>query len=78
MHQILDVVTGLVPNARFGIVAYKDYGDDYGPEAVKSVAIGDDVAAIREFIDTTTAGGGADIPEPIHEGIRVASDDEMQ
>ncbi len=78
LHQILDVVTGLVPNARFGIVAYKDYGDDYGPEAVKSVAIGDDVAAIREFIDTTTAGGGADIPEPIHEGIRVAADDEMQ
>lgn len=78
LHQILDVVTGLVPNARFGIVAYKDYGDDYGPEAVKSVPIGDDVAAIREFIDTTTAGGGADIPEPIHEGIRVAADDNMQ
>jgi len=73
LHQILDVVTGLVPNARFGIVAYKDYGDDYGPEAVKSVAIGDDVAAIREFIDTTTAGGGADIPEPINEGVRVAA-----
>ena len=73
LHQILDVVTGLVPNARFGIVAYKDYGDEYGPEAVKFVPIGEDVAATRAFIDATTAGGGADIPEPINEGIRAAT-----
>ncbi|HUU09002.1 MAG TPA: hypothetical protein VM431_00510 [Phycisphaerae bacterium] len=78
LHQILDVVTGLVPSARFGMVTYKDYGDDYGPGAVKWVRVSDNVTPVREFIDATTAGGGADIPEPIHEGIRAAtSDDRM-
>lgn len=77
LHEILDMVNGLVPNARFGIVAYKDYGDDYGPDAVKSVAITNDVAAIRKFIDEIVAGGGADIPEPINEAVRTATSTEQ-
>ena len=77
LHQILDVITGLVPNARIGMVAYKDYGDEYGPTAVKSTPITDDVAAIRTFIDGIVAGGGADLPEPIHEAVRAATDNDQ-
>lgn len=74
LHQILDVITGLVPGARIGMVAYKDYGDDYGPTAVRVMPITAEVASIRKFIDGITAGGGADLPEPIHEAVRAAAD----
>jgi hypothetical protein len=73
LHDILDVITGLVPNTRFGIVAYKDYGDDYGPDAVNALRLTDDADAIREFIDEIIATGGGDLPEPIHEALRVAT-----
>jgi len=77
LRQILDVVVGLVPNARFGVVAYKDYGDDYGPDACKSMPITPDARAVGRFLDGITAGGGGDIPEPIHEAVRIAASEKM-
>lgn len=74
LHEVLNVVTGLVPNARYGIVAYKDYGDEYGPDATQSLALTEDANLIRRGIDDITSGGGADIPEPIHEALRAATD----
>ncbi len=74
LHAILDVVTGLVPNARFGVVAFKDYGDDYGPEAVRHLRLTTHAKAVRTFIDEIASGGGADEPEPIHEALKVATD----
>ena len=73
LRRILDVVTGLVPKARFGIVAYKDYGDDYGPKAVKSMKLTSRIADVRKFIDDIVAGGGGDIPEPINEALKAAT-----
>lgn len=73
LQEILDVVLGLVPKTRIGVVAYKDYGDDYGPTAVKSLRLTDDTAAVRKFIEDISAGGGGDEPEPIHEALRVAT-----
>jgi hypothetical protein len=73
LREILNVVTGLVPNARVGIVAYKDYGDDYGPTAVRLMALTDNHQAVRRFIDETIAGGGGDIPEPVHEALAAAT-----
>ena len=74
LREILDIVTHLVPKARFGVVAYKDYGDDYGLNAVKGMKITRDTDAIRKFINGIVAGGGGDIPEPINEAIKVATD----
>ncbi|KKK77723.1 hypothetical protein LCGC14_2850710, partial [marine sediment metagenome] len=74
LREILDIVTHLVPKARFGVVAYKDYGDDYGRNAVKGMKITQDTDAIRKFINGIVAGGGGDKPEPIHEAIKVATD----
>jgi Mg-chelatase subunit ChlD len=73
LHAILNVIIGLVPNARVGMVAYKDYGDEYGPEAVKVMPISSDFQAVRKFIDEIVAGGGGDIPEPIHEALAAAT-----
>jgi len=73
LHSVLNVITGLVPNARVGMVAYKDYGDEYGPEAVKVMAITNDHQAVRKFIDEIVAGGGGDIPEPLHEALAAAT-----
>jgi len=72
LHAVLNVITGLVPNARVGIVAYKDFGDEYGPDALKFLPIGADHQAVRKFIDEVVAGGGGDIPEPIHEALAAA------
>jgi hypothetical protein len=73
LREVLNVVTGLVPNARVGVVAYKDYGDDYGPTACRLMALTDNHQAVRRFIDETIAGGGGDIPEPIHEALAIAT-----
>ena len=73
LHSVLNVIVGLVPNARVGMAAYKDYGDEYGPEAVKSMPLTSDHQAVRKFIDAVVAGGGGDIPEPIHEALAVAT-----
>jgi len=73
LHEILNVVTGLVPNARLGVVAYKDYGDDYGPQAVRIRKISPDAKAVRTFIDNVVAGGGGDEPEPINEALAAAT-----
>ncbi len=74
LHAIMDVVNGLVPGTRFGVVAYKDYGDDYGAHAVKVLSLTDDVLAVRQFINLIIAGGGGDLPEPIHEALGAAID----
>jgi hypothetical protein len=74
LHAIMDLVNELVPGTRFGVVAYKDYGDDYGTHAVLTLALTTDAAAVREFINKIVAGGGGDLPEPIHEALAAATD----
>ncbi|MCK4625867.1 MAG: VWA domain-containing protein [Phycisphaerae bacterium] len=74
LQQVVNVITHLVPNSRFGVVAYKDYGDDYGPDAIIFLKITPNHKSVRKFIDEIIAGGGADEPEPINEAIAVAVD----
>jgi hypothetical protein len=75
--DVISITTGLVGKARFGVVAFKDYGDDYGRSAVKTTALSTDTAAIKEFINALNAGGGGDIPEPTHEALRAATDRQL-
>jgi Mg-chelatase subunit ChlD len=81
LKQIVSVVTNLVgagqpgsrANAlRFGLVAFKDYGDDYGIEATKSMPLTQDVTKLQKALDGITAGGGGDVPEPLHEALKAA------
>lgn len=73
LHEIMNVVHGLVPKTRIGVVAYKDYGDDFGPKAVKSLPLSDDVGKARAFINDIIASGGGDFPEPINRALAVAT-----
>jgi len=73
LRAVLNVVTGLVPNARVGVVAYKDYGDDYGPTACRLMPLTENYQGVRKFIDEIIAGGGGDIPEPIQEALAIAT-----
>lgn len=74
LHDIMDVITKLVPGTRFGVVAYKDYGDEYGSHAVQSLPLTDELMAVRQFINQIVVGGGGDFPEPIHEALKAATD----
>jgi Mg-chelatase subunit ChlD len=80
MHDIIGVITGVLAkdgkpprNVRFGVVAFKDYGDDYGLNAVRGLMLTNDYQAVRDFIDRVEVGGGGDEPEPIHEALAAAT-----
>jgi Mg-chelatase subunit ChlD len=62
---------------RFGLVAFKDYGDDYGIGATKALPLTNDTKKLQAALDEVIAGGGGDIPEPIDRALRVATDNQM-
>lgn len=68
--------THLAP-IRFGLVAFKDYGDDYGVGATRALPLTDDTKKLQAALDEVMAGGGGDIPEPIDQALRVATDSHM-
>ncbi len=70
MQQLASYVRNLVPLARFGIIAYRDYSD---PEFVTRVSQPSfDIEKPRSFIAGIDAVGGGDIPEAVVEALRVA------
>jgi len=83
-NDIIGVITGVLAkdgkppnNIRFGVVAYKDYGDEYGIAAAKAIALTNDFDAVRDFIDQIIVGGGGDTPEPIHDALKAAAGKKM-
>ena len=89
LRQIVSVVSSLVAGAkvtegvtgksgiRFGIVAFKDYGDEYGIEATRSLPLTADIAKLQKALDDVAAGGGGDIPEPLNEALKAATSSKM-
>ncbi len=57
------------PQLRFGLVAYRDRGDDYVTRVYDFVP---DVAAFREVLLGISAGGGGDEPESLNEALHAA------
>jgi Mg-chelatase subunit ChlD len=62
---------------RFGLVAFKDYGDDYGVGATRQLPLTGDTKKLQAALDEVMAGGGGDLPEPIDQALRVATDNRM-
>jgi Mg-chelatase subunit ChlD len=62
---------------RFGLVAFKDYGDDYGIGATRQLPLTNDTKKLQAAFDEVIAGGGGDIPEPIDQALRVATANTM-
>ncbi len=69
--QMLDVLRALVPDARFGLVTYRDKGEgeDY---LVRTLPLGRDFYAAVNWMQTVDADGGGDLPEAVFAGLRAA------
>mgnify|MGYP001357018186 CR=1 FL=1 len=57
------------PNVRFGLVGYRDRGDEY---VTRPVALTDDLDAIYEELQKFQASGGGDEPESVSEALHDA------
>lgn len=86
MKDVVRVITGVVDvdgsgrntrKTRFGVVAYKDLGDDYGLGATRHLALTNDFDKVQKFIDDIRASGGGDTPEPIHKALNTATGSKM-
>ena len=71
----MKVVAYLVPDARLGLVTYRDKKeydlDDY-EYTTKAWPLTRDIKALEKFLRETEAYGGGDIPEAIMDGLEVA------
>ncbi|MBL8729334.1 MAG: FHA domain-containing protein [Planctomycetes bacterium] len=69
--QMLAVLRALVPDARVGIVTYRDRGrrEDY---LVRQVPLGLDFWRASNFVQVVSAEGGGDQPEDVRAGLRAA------
>ena len=77
------VVTGMLRDAggqgprakgvRFGVVAFKDYGDDYGLRPTRQSPLSAEPDALRDFLQQVFVGGGGDLPEPLHVALAEAT-----
>ncbi len=71
MQQLANYVRNLVPLARFGIIAYRDYND---PDFVTRVSQPSfDVLKARDFMEKIDALGGGDVPEAVTAALREAT-----
>ncbi|HPZ08828.1 MAG TPA: VWA domain-containing protein [Candidatus Eremiobacteraeota bacterium] len=59
------------PSVRFGVVAYKDRGDEY---VTKDYPLIQDIKETQKIINSLTAKGGGDYPESVNEALHVAID----
>ncbi|MDA9591323.1 VWA domain-containing protein [Alphaproteobacteria bacterium] len=68
MAQLAEYVRGLVPLARFGIIAYRDYND---PDFVTRISQPSfDIQKARSFMSGIDALGGGDHPEAVTQALR--------
>lgn len=83
LNQIMGVVTGILGDTtepmkvvRFGVVAYKDYGDDrsFGPSACRWLPLTNSLTLVRRFLGSLHASGGGAIEEPMHRAMYIAID----
>lgn len=58
-------------SVRIGLVAYKDYGDQYVTQVHPFTT---DLAAFQKDVAGLSAGGGGDTPEAVNEALHVATD----
>jgi hypothetical protein len=57
----------LVPKARISICTYRDVGSGY---VARGLPLTSDLPEIDRFLSDIEAGGGGDLPEAVHEGLR--------
>lgn len=69
--QMLGVLRALIPDARIGLVTYRDHGarEEY---LTRQVPLGIDFWRATNFVQFVSAAGGGDRPEDVRSGLRAA------
>jgi von Willebrand factor type A domain len=70
LANLVDTIRKLVPNARVGLVLYKDKGEDF---LVRKSDLTFHLEKLRSFIGNIQAGGGGDYPEAVMDGLKAAT-----
>lgn len=71
--RMLEVLQALVPDARVGLVTYRDHGQDED-YLVRSIPLGQDFYRAINFMQVISARGGGNRPEAVREGLKEAFD----
>ncbi|MCC6673080.1 MAG: VWA domain-containing protein [Planctomycetes bacterium] len=71
LARMLDVLRALVPDARIGVVTYRDHGRDE-QYLTRAVALSRDYYRAVNFVHTLLAAGGGDREEAVLEALQVA------
>ncbi len=69
VSDLVGRIQGLVPNARVGIVVFKDKGDDF---TVRMSSLSFHADKLESFLSSIKAGGGGDYEEAVYLGVRSA------
>ena len=70
LAHLVDTIRKLVPNARVGLVLYKDKGEDF---LVRKSDLTFHLDKLRSFIGGIQAGGGGDYEEAVMDGLKTAT-----
>lgn len=74
--RILEILRENAPRVRFGLVTYRDHGDEY---LRKGIELTEDFPKVTAFLKTIQANGGGDTPEAVEAGLEMAyADTEMK
>ena len=70
LGNLVDTIRKLVPNARVGLVLYKDKGEDF---VVRKSDLTFHLDKLRSFISNIQAGGGGDYEQAVMDGLKAAT-----
>lgn len=77
LGEMVDILDGISPKMRLGIVHYKDYGELGKPGAKVVQPFTKNVQAARKSLGDLRALGGGDLPEAVLGGLDLALDAKM-
>ena len=74
IHQLMSFLHYLVPEARLGLVTYRDLKqfDVEWQYTVRAESLTKDEKPLVKFLGSVDARGGGDLPEAVHEGLNAA------
>jgi hypothetical protein len=77
LGEMVDMLDGISPKMRLGIVHYKDYGELGKPGAKVLLPFTKNIHAARKELEGLRAYGGGDLPEAVLGGLELALDAKM-
>ncbi len=77
LGEMVDILDGISPKMRLGIVHYKEYGE-LGQQGAKVIQpFSKNIRSARKSLEELRALGGGDLPEAVYGGLELALDPKM-